>query len=188
MNKELKEMTLKELWELFPIFLVAPNPKWKDYYKEMEQNLLSIIPNNVIHRISHIGSTAINGIWAKNIIDVLVEIKKEGSINYVSDILCKNDFIIMSQSEKRISLNKGYTPNGFAEKVYHLHIRYQGDNHELYFRDYLNAHAEIAKEYETLKLRLWKEFEHNRDGYTDAKTEFIHKYTEKAKIDLKGNY
>ena len=41
-----------------------------------------------------------------------------------------------------------------------------------HFRDYLNEHPAVAKEYETLKLRLRKQYEHNRDAYTDAKTDF----------------
>jgi len=56
-----------------------------------------------------------------------------------------------------------------------------GDNDEIYFRDYLISHPDIAKEYETLKLGLWKKFEHNRDAYTQAKTDFITKYTMLAK-------
>ena len=79
------------------------------------------------------------------------------------------------------SFNKGYTENGFAEKVFHLHLRYIGDNDEIYFRDYLITHPDIAKEYETLKLKLWKRFEHNRDGYTESKSEFITKYKMLAK-------
>ncbi|MBO7762604.1 MAG: GrpB family protein, partial [Clostridia bacterium] len=43
-----------------------------------------------------------------------------------------------------------------------------------------------AKEYEKLKISLWKEYEHNRDAYTNAKTEFVKKYTEKAK-SIYGN-
>lgn len=38
---------------------------------------------------------------------------------------------------------------------------------------YLNTHPADAKAYETLKLSLWKPYEHNRDGYTDAKTAFV---------------
>ena len=45
----------------------------------------------------------------------------------------------------------------------------------------MNEYKEIAKEYETLKLSLWKEFKHDRDGYTEAKTDFIKKYTNLAK-------
>lgn len=45
----------------------------------------------------------------------------------------------------------------------------------------MNDHIEIAKEYEQLKLTLWKDYEHNRDGYTEAKTEFVKKYTGRAR-------
>lgn len=62
----------------------------------------------------------------------------------------------MNETEDWISLNKGYTENGFAEKVFHIHLRYIGNNNELYFRDYLNEYPKIAKEYEKLKLNLWK--------------------------------
>ncbi len=94
----------------------------------------------------------------------------------------------MSQSKDRISYNKGYTKDGFAEKVFHLHFRYTGDNDELYFRDYLAEHVEIAAEYEKLKLKLWKKYEHDRDAYTNAKTEFIVKYTQEAKKIYKNKY
>lgn len=94
----------------------------------------------------------------------------------------------MSTGPNRISLNLGYTEKGFAEKVYHLHIRRKGDNDELYFRDYLNEFPETAKLYEQLKLSLWKQYEHNRDGYTNAKTKFVNKYTEEAKAKYLDRY
>ena len=93
----------------------------------------------------------------------------------------QNGFIIMSDEKSRISLNRGYTKAGFGDKVYHIHLRYAGDNDELYFRDYLNDHPSIAKEYETLKLELWKRYEHDRDAYTDAKSDFIRKWTTEAR-------
>ena len=69
-----------------------------------------------------------------------------------------------------------------------VHIRYVGDNDELYFRDYLNEHPQIAKEYEMLKLQLWKQFEYNRDAYTSAKTEFVRRQTLEAKKVYAGRY
>ena len=86
-----------------------------------------------------------------------------------------------SSKDKRISFNKGYTDNGFADKVYHIHLRYLGDNDELYFRDYMNEYPQIAKQYESLKLKLWKKYEYDRDAYTNAKTDFIIKWTTKAR-------
>ena len=188
MGKDLSEMTLEELWELFPIFLVEHDDRWKDFFDEVEKTLTRILSEQPVERISHIGSTAIHGIWAKNIVDVMVEIPQSADMKNIAQILEQNGFIVMSAEENRISLNKGYTANGFADKVYHIHLRYTGDNDELYFRDYLNEHSVVAKEYETLKLRLWKQFEHNRDAYTDAKTEFISKWTEEARKEYGCRY
>ena len=85
-------------------------------------------------------------------------------------------------------MNKGYTRDGFAEKVYHVHLRYAGDNDELCFRDYLTEHPDVAGEYEALKLGLWKKYEHNRDAYTDAKTDFIRRWTQEARKEYGNRY
>ncbi len=100
-----------------------------------------------------------------------MEVNKQSDLQLVKSILINNGWLCMNQTETSITLNKGYTEQGFSERVFHLHIRIAGDNDELFFRDYLIEHKEIAKEYETLKLSLWKEYEHDRDRYTDAKTD-----------------
>lgn len=186
MPKKLSEMTLDELWQLFPIFLTEHQPCWKDWYAEEESFLKNTLPDHA--SINHIGSTAIVSIWAKPIIDILVEIPTECRLSDYKDVLVSNGYICMNEQSDRISFNKGYTENGFAERVFHLHLRYMGENDELYFRDYLTEHTDIACEYEKLKLGLWKEYEHDRDGYTNAKTEFIKKYTEKAKLIYGNRY
>ena len=179
MGKPLSEMTLEELWELFPITLSPHRDCWKKWYNEEKDNLARVLPKEA--RISHIGSTAVSGIWAKPIIDILVEIPKGISMEEIEKILTEYRYILMSGCENRKSFNKGYTENGFAEKVYHLHLRYFGDNNELYFRDYINDNKDTAKEYEMLKLSLWKKYERSRDAYTAAKTVFIEKYTKIVK-------
>ncbi len=179
MGKKLSEMTLEELWALFPISLTAHKDCWAEDYREMEKYLRSGLSGIPIVRISHIGSTAIQAIWAKDIVDILVE--AADNLEAAAAAIEKIGFTKMSSSEGRYSFNWGYTEEGFAQKVYHLHLRYAGDNDELYFRDYMNAHPLDAKAYEALKLDLWKKFEHDRDGYTGAKTAFIEKYTAEAK-------
>ena len=82
-------------------------------------------------------------------------------------------YICMAESDNRISFNKGYTPAGYAEKVFHIHFHKTGDNDEILFRDYLIAHPEVAKEYEILKLSLLPKYKNDRDGYTEAKSEFV---------------
>ncbi len=188
MKKELSEMTREELWELFPISLTEHKDSWTDDYREMGERLRCGLSAFRLVRISHIGSTAIQGIWAKNIVDILVEAAPSEDLEEVARAIEKIGFLRMSVSENRYSFNRGYTKEGFAEKVYHLHLRREGDHDELYFRDYLNAHPSVAKEYEMLKLGLWKRFEHNRDAYTDAKSEFVKKWTAAAKEAYKGRY
>ncbi len=188
MGKALSEMTLEELWQLFPIFLVPHDDRWKDSFNEIEKTLRELLSGQPFERISHIGSTAIQGIWAKNIIDVMVEIPQSADMKDTAQILEQNGFTVMSHEAERISLNKGYTENGFADKVYHIHLRYSGDNDELYFCDWLNDHPDVAEEYEALKLRLWKQYEHNRDAYTDAKTDFISKWTVEARKEYGDRY
>ncbi|MDS0525139.1 GrpB family protein [Clostridium sp. SHJSY1] len=191
MNKELSQMTLEELWELFPIILKEHNPEYKNWYKEEKEKLLNSIDNRNIIRINHIGSTSVKGLIAKPTVDILLEIDKKSIIEYIKDIILNNGWLLMSYEENpymKMVFNKGYTKYGFAQKVYHLHVRYNDNWNELYFRDYLIEHEEVAKEYVKLKLALQKKYEHNRDAYTDAKSDFILKYTEKAKMEYGNRY
>ena len=188
MAKALSDMSLEELWQLFPIRLEQHNECWKTWYKEELAILKATLPSNAIKRISHIGSTSINTIWAKPTVDILIEAINGYDLQYIANILVHQGYLCMNKSEDRISLNKGYTINGFAEKVYHLHIRHEGDNAELYFRDYLIENVSIAKKYEKLKLALWKKYEYNRDAYTDAKTDFVEKHTKQAQLLYKDRY
>lgn len=182
MGKNLSEMTLEELWQLFPIFLTEHNPYWKDWYDEEKAMLQSILPSETEYH--HIGSTAIDGIMAKPIIDIIIAVDSIELLQQAAKLLQECGYTLMAAHAARVSLNKGYTEDGFAEKVFHLHIRLKCDIDEIYFRDYLNTHPDIAKNYERLKLELWKKYEHNRDAYTDAKTDFVRKYTVLAKRSI----
>ena len=182
MAKELKDMTLEELWELFPIVLSSHDPLWAEWVKE-EISILTTLLSDFDKTITHIGSTAIPGIMAKPIVDILVEIPAETNKEDIIKIMEAAGYICMSVSDNRMSFNKGYTPNGYSEKVFHIHFHNIGDNDEIFFRDYLIANPDVAKGYERLKLSLLPKFKHNRDGYTQAKTTFVNRITALAKYD-----
>ena len=188
MAKKLTELTKDELWRLFPIALTRHQACWEAWYREEKAALVTAFLGLPVTRISHIGSTAVRTIWAKPIVDILVEVSPGCDRVKLKERLQASGYLCMSESESRISFNKGYTEHGFAEKVYHLHIRNLGDNNELYFRDYLVENPEIARQYERLKLTLWKRYEHDRDGYTGAKADFVQRYTKKAKECYGGRY
>ena len=69
----LKDLSLEELWELFPISFTDCSEKFKTIYLD-EENILKALLGNSIKRISHIGSTAIKNIKTKPIVDILIEI------------------------------------------------------------------------------------------------------------------
>ena len=62
-----------------------------------------------------------------------------------------------------------------------------GKRHEIKY-PLLNVHPDAAREYEALKMELWKKYEHNRDAYTEAKSEFIKKKTEEGRREFGGRY
>lgn len=188
MPKALSDMSIEELWELFPIILTEHKDEWVEWYNEEHLALGKILDHVKVTRISHIGSTAIKGIWAKPTIDILVEIPRNDDMSEVKKALIHNGYGCMSEDAKRISFNKGYTENGFAERVFHLHLRFAGDNDELYFRDFMNENPVLAVQYEKLKLSLWKQYEYNRDGYTEAKGTFIRECTQRAKKEYGNRY
>lgn len=172
MHNSFENMMLEELWELFPITLSVHNPKWK-VWADNEIEHLRIILELFRPRITHIGSTAIPGIKAKPIVDVLVEISDDCEMPALRSVMERNGYICMSSAADRMSFNKGYTLGGYADKVFHIHIHRAGDNNEILFRDYLVSHKDMAKEYEALKLSLISRYGNNRDAYTDAKSEFV---------------
>ncbi len=187
LNTSLSELSLEALWELFPILLTEHKSCWGDWYEEEQQRIRRILHKYDL-RIHHIGSTAVKHLWAKPIVDILMELSEYSSITDIKEQLVKGGYLCMSEEENRVSLNRGYTDTGFAERVFHVHVRFEGDNDELYFRDFLRSHPSVAKEYEALKISLWKKYEHNRDAYTNAKSEFIRKYTELAKAEYGNRY
>ncbi|WP_020061288.1 GrpB family protein [Bacillus sp. 123MFChir2] len=191
MAKSLLEMSLEELWELFPIILKEHNPIWKDWYLQEEKLFNNIIGNQYIERIHHIGSTSVNGLLAKPTIDILLEITKDCNLKLLVNALEKNGYILEKQPQKpapHMMFMKGYTERGFAEKVFHLHVRYMGNWNELYFRDFLQLHKDVAQEYGNLKMSLIDKYKHDRDGYMKAKTEFVNKYTKIAKMEFENKY
>ena len=174
-TRPLSEMTLKELWQLFPIILSEHDPDWAEYYHE-EKALLEKRFGSLTVRISHIGSTAVKGLIAKPTVDILLEVDRASSPDEVRQTAEACGYTVMAESiapEYRLDLCKGYTPQGFAERVFHLHIRHPGDWDEIVFRDYLGKNPRKADEYAELKKKLQKRFEHDRDAYTEAKGEFI---------------
>ena len=188
--KQLTEMSDEELGTLFPIILTEHKKDWAKLYDQEERILYDTIGKN-IYRIDHIGSTAVEQLIAKPTIDILLEINGETNTNELIKSLESIGYIYSPQPQKpapHMMFMKGYTPQGFRGQAVHLHVRFPGDWNELYFRDYLRSHPETAKSYGKLKQNLQLRYEHDRDAYTEAKTDFIQEATRLARKEMGNKY
>lgn len=191
MQKPLSEMTLQELWQLFPIQLKEYNPQYPHWYCEKEAEVRRQLAGVSVVRISHIGSTAVEGLLSKPTVDILAELADPAQVPDAKQALVCGGWVLMCEEKAptpKLSFNQGYTPNGFASQVFHLHLRVVGDWGELYFRDYLRVEKAASAQYAALKRGLQQHYEHDRDGYTAAKTEFVQQITAKARQRWPGRY
>lgn len=191
MSKELSDMTNEELWAIFPIILVPHDPVWATRYAQERERIERAVGREDIARVSHIGSTAVPGLIAKPTIDILLEIRESCDLARLKDALTADRWLFDTQPKNpppHMMFMKGYAQEGFRGQAFHLHVRYAGDWDELYFRDYLIAHPEAARAYGELKAKLKKQYEHDRDAYTEAKTAFVREHTARAREEFGGRY
>ncbi len=171
-------MSLEKLGQLFPIIISEPSECWADLYKAESQLIIDSFSESDIERIDHIGSTAVPNLKAKPTIDILLQVTEHADPQKIIETFLYLGYHYTEQPDNpppHMMFVQGYTTTGFQGQAYHVHVRYKGDWNEIYFRDYLIKHKEIAKEYEKLKLQLAARFKNDREAYTQAKTTFIEK-------------
>ncbi len=176
----LKSLANEALWQLFPIELSEPKRYWNINYITEAKRLEQTIGIQNLVRMNHIGSTAVPNLTAKPTIDILIEIAEHTDIKTLITHIESIGYIYNPQPKNPppyMMFMKGYTAGGFKGQVFHIHVRYHGDWDEIYFRDYLIDHPEAAKEYGELKQELMIKYKHDRDAYTQSKSDFIRKIT-----------
>ncbi|WP_295085638.1 GrpB family protein [Ruminococcus sp.] len=201
MKEHISELSPDEFQKTFPIELKDVISDYSEWYEEEKDKILSVLSENGIARINHIGSTAIPNIKAKPIVDILLEIDDTCHIKKLVEALKEIDFgteILYRKEEPfELLMSKGMTVNGFGQRVFLLHIRYLGDWNELYFRDYLMDNPDIAEEYSNLKIQILKDINDGRiermpngkpNGYSAAKYAFVDDISHKAKLTYKNRY
>jgi GrpB-like predicted nucleotidyltransferase (UPF0157 family) len=163
------------------VTIVTYDPAWPGLFRQERDHLRTCLPVALLGRIEHFGSTAVPGLAAKPIVDMLVE---------VTDLQAAQ-----SQAVPLLEA-QGYdyfwrpttTPDdglpwyawfikrdSTGARTHHLHMVEPAFPHweRLLFRDYLIAHPEVAQEYLRLKLDPAAAHPHDRDAYTIGKTDFI---------------
>ncbi len=175
--------SVAELWRLFPIELRDSNPDYPRWYSDAAARVRELLGSAVV-RIHHIGSTSVPGLVAKPIVDVLAEIDPAADPRAVVAVLGADGWRLVAQTTTphlRLDLVQGYTPTGFGERVFHLHVVRPDDHDELRFRHWLRTRAQARADYTALKRDLAARYEHDRDAYTDAKTTFVREIVRQAR-------
>ena len=156
------------------------NLKWKEMFEE-EKKFLEKIFKNLAVEIEHVGSTSIDGLCAKPIIDIAVAVGKLSDFEIIRVCFEKEPYSIKSDSLcDEILIRKGPEEN----RTHFIHVmEAEGQRYKntILFRDYLKSHVEYLKEYENLKMALAEKYVNDRKMYTDSKNEFIQKVIELAK-------
>jgi GrpB-like predicted nucleotidyltransferase (UPF0157 family) len=171
------------------------NPNWPVLFEQEKKYLLACLPGELINRIEHFGSTAVPGLAAKPIIDILVEVTSlEETKKRIAPILESQGYDYFWRPTWGDDIPPFYAwfikRDSKGNRTHHIHMVEHHFEHwdRLLFRDYLIEHPEVAKEYQDLKYRLYNAHPHDRIAYTKGKTDFIERVTAMAKkYYKKGN-
>lgn len=162
------------------VALVDYNPAWPKKFDEMAAWLREKLGPEIALRVEHYGSTAISGLSAKPVVDVLVEIPSfEQAAPKLLTVMSGARWEFWQYSEHYVFFKRSEL---MGPREFHIHCAPK--DHAIWrglaFRDYLRAHADIAREYQHLKETLAHQHRNDREAYTQAKTEFVQRITELA--------
>jgi GrpB-like predicted nucleotidyltransferase (UPF0157 family) len=166
------------------VVIVEYDPKWPELFEQEATRLRNLLGDKLALRVEHVGSTAIPGMPAKPVIDMLVEIPAFDRAKQEALPVLKADGFAYCWRDDRppghMMLIKGLSPNG--SRTHHLHMAPAGHKlwELLYFRDYLRSHPDEALRYEQLKRDLVQRFPGDREAYTQGKGEYVQMITARA--------
>jgi GrpB-like predicted nucleotidyltransferase (UPF0157 family) len=173
------------------IIIVKYNPVWKLLFQEEVTRIRRVLDTTLITRIEHFGSTAVPGLAAKPIIDLLIGVESLSKAKQITISPLESlgyAYWRDNHDPQRMFFVKGLPPN--SPRTHHLHM-VEPDSilwERLLFRDYLCQHPDEAENYAQLKRQLAQSFssggEANREAYTQGKTEYIKSVMHKAKHNL----
>ncbi|WP_274309884.1 GrpB family protein [Solibacillus daqui] len=156
--------------------LVPYNENWKSAFLIVKKELIECVKLQG-SQIEHIGSTSIEGIQAKPIIDILIGVKNLNLLDkaFFSNLRKAGFYRLQVQRPNEIVCAK-FTDESFETKTHFLHIvelNKEKWNQMLFFRDYLNANEEVKNQYQALKNDFFSTNLNGINAYTEFKEQFI---------------
>jgi len=143
---------------------------------EVERGRLATVFDRPGEVVEHIGSTAVEGLAAKPIIDIVVGVETLADAEARIPVLESLGYEYVPGYESELPDRRYFRRPRTRPRTYHLHCLERGGvrwAQHLAFRDYLRAHPERAEEYQTLKQRLAARHVSDPTAYLDGKAPFI---------------
>jgi GrpB-like predicted nucleotidyltransferase (UPF0157 family) len=166
------------------ISIVPYDPAWPRSFEREAEHLRKVIPASLITRIEHFGSTAVPGLAAKPVVDLLVEVRSlEETKRLIVPLLEAEGYGYFWRTDTSPPYAWFIKRNAAGQRTHHIHMVEVDSKlwERLYFRDYLREFPAEAKRYEELKRPLSEEYPNDRVAYTKGKAEFIIALTETAR-------
>ncbi len=157
-----------------PVIIVDYDPNWPDAFSAEKARIEAALTGED-YRVEHVGSTAVPGLSAKPIIDILIGVPDLEAADRCVPALVALGYEYFPEHEATMP-ERRYLDRIGEPLSYHLHMVAVGGEfwqRHLAFRDYLRAHPEVAAQYDRLKRDLARSYRDDREGYTSAKTDFI---------------
>ncbi|MEH2922170.1 GrpB family protein [Samsonia erythrinae] len=154
------------------ITVVDYDPQWATDYATAARAIMQAL-GEVAVRIHHIGSTAVPGLPAKPVIDMLLEVVALSDLDRLENVMVDLDYC--PRGENGIARRRYYTKGGDA-RTHHLHAFVVGDEHiqrHLSFRDYLRANPAVCAEYAAIKRAAALACDNDAAVYSQLKNDFI---------------
>jgi GrpB-like predicted nucleotidyltransferase (UPF0157 family) len=161
-------------WVDEPVRIAPYDVGWPERFELERAALEDAIGEWAIGGIHHVGSTAVPGLDAKPVIDILAGVASLPAARACFEPLAKLGYLY---APYRVEEMHWFCKPHPSRRTHHLHLVPAGSRRyeeELTFRDYLRSHHDTAEEYATLKRKLAIRFADDREAYTEAKEDFIH--------------
>lgn len=200
------EHYIHKYFPIMRLIIEKYNPDWKKQFEELRQELEELTAT--VHTdIQHIGSTSVEGLSAKPVIDIIIGVNSEDDLDKIPLLLAGKQYVYYEKYNEDMpyrrffvklkakpsewsfpeQINKG---DEIPEKLHdhylrmaHIHVIPVGSEHwlrHIAFRDYLRTHPAALTEYQKLKEELGKKEWKDGNEYNDAKNDFIQDEEQKA--------
>jgi GrpB-like predicted nucleotidyltransferase (UPF0157 family) len=157
------------------IIVTTYDPAWPARFR-IESQLIQIALADLAPAIEHIGSTAVPGLAAKPVIDMLVGVHSLNEFERHCDRLSIYGYEYIPEYERVLPDRRFFKRVVHGVRTHHVHVvELNGLYWKRYlrFRDSLRADTWLAARYAELKRRLAARFRFDRDAYTNGKTGFV---------------